>query len=252
MSGLYSFAYAGSSAAASADKPLQFVAPAVERKRQAHFEHKYRTFHNAIMAQAGLTSELRFLPIFETQAQLVRREVDGQVGGICGVKRSSPTIDTLPYVSLARHLITAGDNPILSDLEDLRGKSLALIERYHYQLPADEALEQMGIRVHRVDAQVNNVAMLVSGRVDALLAPPPMVESIASHISPEARFNYAEAPFSVQTLCYVLPKTESGKQLAQRINQAIIELYQANHLQHFVMQPFQPPSWEALGLAKPD
>lgn len=169
LSGLYvcacahSSAEADSPAVARADKPLQFVAPAVERKRQAHFEQKYRTFHNAIMVQAGLTSELRFLPIFETQAQLVRREVDGQVGGICGVKRSSPTIDSLPYVSLARHLITAGDNPILDDLEDLRGKSLALIERYHYQLPADDALERMGIRVHRVDAQVNSVAMLVSG-----------------------------------------------------------------------------------------
>lgn len=237
-------------AATDSSAVLKFSAPLVERKEQAHFERQYRDFHQAIMQQAGLRTELHFLPIYQVQAKLARREMDGQIGGICGVKRNSPTIDSLPYASLSRHLITAGDSPVFSSVEQLRGKSLALVQRYFYQLPGDDALRDMDIRVHRVEAQANAVTMLMSGRIDVVLAPPQTVESIANKLDPEARFNYTEAPFSVQTLCYILPRTERGTQLVQRINQAIIDLHLSNSLEQYVVAPFQAPSGEALGLVE--
>lgn len=212
-------------------------------------EEGYRKFHEQIMAEAMLETKLTFLPIYEAQARLMRREVAGFLGGICGVERQAPVIYSKAYVSLPRHLITMGDTPPLTHIEQLNSKRLGLVERYYYQLPEPSELKAMGVDVHYTEAEVNTVAMLVAGRVDVILAPALVAEKIAAEISPEVSLSYTQEPFSVQHLCYVLPRTTLGEVVAERINEAIINLHESELLGKYINPPFQPPRPEALGLS---
>ncbi len=165
-------------------EPLQFVSPLIEPGQGPHMEEGYRKFHEQIMAEARLETELTFLPVYEAQARLIRREVAGFLGGICGAKRQAPVIYSKAYVSLPRHLITTGATPPLTHVEQLKGKRLGLVERYYYKLPEPSELQAMGVDIHYTEAEVNAVAMLVAGRVDVILAPALVTKKMAAEISP--------------------------------------------------------------------
>lgn len=230
-------------------EPLQFVSPSIEPGLGPQMEAGYRKFHDQIMAEAKLETELTFLPIYEIQARLVRREVTGLLGGICGAKRQLPVIYSNAYVSMPRHLITAGDTSPLTRIEQLQGKRLGLVKRYYYNLPDPSELKSMGVDVHYIEAEVNAVAMLVAGRVDVILAPAFVAEKISAEISSDVALSYAQEPFSVQHLCYALPQTRLGQVAVERINEAIIRLYQSEVLHEFISPPFRPPLPQAVGLA---
>jgi ABC-type amino acid transport substrate-binding protein len=230
-------------------EPLQFASPLIEPGQGPRMEDGYRKFHEQIMAEVKLETELTFLPIYEAQARLTRREAAGLLGGICGVKRQAPVIYSKAYVSLPRHLITTDGTLPLTRIEQLQGKRLGLVKRYYYDLPSASELKSMGIDVHYIEAEVNAVAMLVAGRVDVILAPALVAEKIGAEISSDVTLRYTQEPFSVQHLCYVLPQTALGKVVAQRINGAIISLYQSEVLHKFISPPFRPPQPQALGLA---
>ncbi len=230
-------------------EPLQFVSPSIEPGLGPQMEEGYRKFHERIMAEAKLETELTFLPIYEIQARLARREVTGLLGGICGAKRQLPVIYSKAYVSLPRHLITTGGTSPITRIEHLQGKHLGLVKRYYYNLPGPSELKSMGVDVHYAEAEVNVVAMLVAGRVDVILAPAFVAEKISAEISSNVGLSYAQEPFSVQHLCYALPQTRVGQVAVERINGAIISLYQSELLHKFISPPFQPPQPQALGLA---
>ncbi|GAA5315902.1 MAG: hypothetical protein AseanaTS_11070 [Candidatus Pelagadaptatus aseana] len=224
---------------------LLAVAPNVERNQQALFQAGYRIVHSTITEEAGLDSRLEFLPIAEVRALLARREAQMQIGGVCDVKRHAPVIYSVPFATTYRHLISADQTPVLTQLKDIRLLRLGLIRGYFYQLPDQRGLDALGVEVHYSKDLKTSVQLLLAGRVDAILSNAQVVTNITRAMQQDARIHFQmDEPFSQRNLCYVFPDTADSQVLAERMNAAISRLYHSGRLQQILVPPYQVPNSE--------
>jgi len=235
------------SVGALAENPILITAPQAPHAHRAQTEAYYSAFHYEIADKANLNTRVQFLPIQSARASYERGNANAQLGAACGVERHTPSLYSVPYVLLTRHLITAGDSAAVTELESLRGKTLGVIKKYFYKLPSDATLSAMDITLHHSLDQLTLVKLLLSGRIDAMLESWEVAESLHQYIGHESTLHHvSNRPFSVRPLCYVVQDNEKGKLLISRLNKGIKAAFTAGILEKYTKPPFQVPSLEQI------
>lgn len=228
---------------------LLTVAPNVERQQRTVFEAGYSAMHHLIAGQAGLDTRLQFMPIAQAQRMLADGHARIQLGGVCGVKRSTPVLYSLPYAQFERHLIAIDDTPVITRLADLRGKRLGLVKGYFYQLPEASELQQQGIDLSYSAGVRESLEALLVGDVDVILANAYVINNIAKSMHQAARLNYqVDQPFSERQICYVVANQPGAQDLVDKLNHAVVELYQRGTLQRYIIPPYQVSKSKSLML----
>lgn len=226
-----------------ATEPLLVVGPqGTEDAKTADYAH-YAKLHHHISDTAGLDTRLQWLPVVSAMAKLTRGEAALQLGTICGSERLIKPVFSKPYATLTRHLISTGQQKPYKGVEQLKGLRLGLIEGYFYNIPDEATLKTWGIHLNKSRNMLSNVKLLLTGRVDVILAPATQAEALKAQIGSAVELNYHPAkPFSKRELCYLARDDEQGKSLIHKLNRAITQVYKEGTLEQFMRPPFTVPA----------
>jgi len=227
---------------------LLITAPQVFSAEQKALEQEHSRLHFRLAEEAGIKTRLVFRPPHLARASHERGEAAAMLAATCGAERSRPNLYSIPYTQISRHLISAGESPLFTGINQLSGFTLGLINRFYYKIPSAEGLEELEITIHGSSGYQNNFKMLARGRVDVILAPATIMESLNANSRAPLALKYAKEPFSVRALCYAVSDSDKGKLLINKLNKAIRSLHASGELASFMSSPFEVPSIEQIRL----
>jgi len=221
-------------------KLISFYDDATNPDYKGPMTTQYLSLNERVMKEADIEFNLHMATIYEARAIFSRGNADVHFPGICQVNRQRQVRYSDPVVNFDRYLVGMKDQPVVSDVDALRGKTLGLVHRFIYQLPPDELLAEMDIKVYRAKSIAASVRMLLNGRVDVILAPLEALGNIKQRLGLNRQFSIPDKPFSSNPLCYVAHDNDRGQQIVSRLNQALKRLRSEGALANLVPAGTRP------------
>lgn len=219
---------------------ISFYDDATNTSYKGPLTTQYLVLNERIMKEANIQYNLEMATIYEARAIFSRGNADVHFPGICEVNRQRKVVYSEPVVNFDRYLVAMKGQPVFQNIEAMRGKTLGLVHRFIYQLPSDEQLAKMDIKVYRAQSIAASVRMLLNGRVDVILAPLEALGNIKQRLGLNRQFSIPQEPFSSNPLCYVAHDNDRGQQIVSRLNQALNQLRSEGALANLVPAGTRP------------
>lgn len=225
------FCFSGSLQAAKPE--LLFVAMELPVYMEAEGRGPLYEVHAQIVEQVekalGVSISTQIVPPVRADQVYRSGKAAAFVPDFCDVPAPIASVRSIPLARVQRHLFTAPNAASFSRLDQLKGKKVGLVRGYMYQLPEQTDFEKV-----MIISQRNALRMLISGRLDAILANPVEIAEISRDEALPMPNYQPEQPLVDKALCYTFPDDELGRHLAIATSAAILSLRDNGQLVHLL------------------
>jgi|GEM_PF-2176573 len=189
-------------------------------------------FHQVVTAQAGITAELKLLPGKQAVYLFKRGHAIALQGRKCHIQESTPVLKSRPFDYFPQYLIRMKSQPAIEHIDQLRDMTIGLPHLQTYDLPSKNLQRQLGLKFQTVKSYEILLRMLLSHRVDAIIASPALLAVLSPKLFQDQQFSFnLSKPFYLDPICYLVQDTPYGRQTVEKLNAALDQLEKNGKLQ---------------------
>jgi hypothetical protein len=210
---------------ASTNSPDPYIIVTHSPRNSGAFNESSQKFHKTVTHQAQLNAQLISIKGISPIIAFNRGIAIAMQGRKCHLPEKIPVLRSQVYSNLSQYLITIKSAPVIDNIEKLKGKTLARQNTQAFTHPSEQLIRELDITIYEATTHGHMLEMLITGRVAAIIASPPLLDLITPKKFYRKNFNFApEKPFYSDPICYIAQDTPNGKHLINQLNQAIDEL----------------------------
>lgn len=201
----------------NAQDSVSFSAPRVPIHLEADHSGFLVDLHYWLMQRAGIDAGLTVVPIQRATHLLETGAVDGLFPSWVPAKYHTNVLFSAPLMQIDHYLFSAPGKPVFSNLEQMGGKRLGVVQGYEIGL--DYTVPDLWV-AYAANSQAL-VTMLLSGRIDAMLLSLNEVKLLQLQQAAPA-FGYdSNRILARRYLGYCILNNDKGVQIQRKINKAI-------------------------------
>lgn len=192
--------------------------------------------HKLVAAEAEVDANFTVLPMRRARHGFYAGHSQGLFAVFTGVDRPVPVVYSAPFAKVNRYIFTAPGHRKLTGLTQLAGKKLGLVLGHVYSRLDVDLLRLQQTEIQTSPTQLNNVRMLISGRVDAILGNAYGIGELLTRADlPALEYDF-HSPVTQYEFAYAFHDNLEGRILRERFSHAIVALTQSGQLARLTAQ----------------